>query len=136
MSDNQIPLLEDAMTADPVGIEASSSLAKAEELMNRSEVQHLAVTDASGPIGIISKQDLLRISSPAHSLADDDLLVADILRIRRYIADVSDPLDRVLDIMVNDGIEAVLVLNDGELAGIFTSTDACSLLAELLKKGI
>ena len=134
MSDKQIPLLEEVMTVDTLAIAASCSLVIAEQMMSNGDVRHLAVTDESGPIGIISEQDLLRISLPAHPIDDDGLLVSDLLRSHHYMADISDPLDRVLDIMVSDGIDAILVLNEGELAGIFTSTDACKLLAGILKE--
>jgi acetoin utilization protein AcuB len=46
---------------------------------------------------------------------------------------VADPLDRVLDAMTEKRLGSVLVLKEGELAGVFTASDACQLLAELLR---
>ena len=58
---------------------------------------------------------------------------ADICPQRAHVPDANDQLERVLEAMAEQAINAVLVLREGELAGIFTTTDACQLLAERLR---
>ena len=65
---------------------------------------------------------------------DPDLRVGDVCPPRAYMADVNDPLDRILEAMATTHIGAVLVTRDAELAGIFTLQDACRLLAQQLRE--
>ena len=51
---------------------------------------------------------------------------------RPYIADIHDPLDKILLAMADTGIGSVLVMKEGELAGIVTVTDALRFCGEYL----
>ncbi len=52
-----------------------------------------------------------------------------------YVVDAQTPLDEVLDHMASHRIGSALVTSNGELAGIFTATDACRAFAEFLRAG-
>ena len=53
-------LVQNIMTPNPFGIAPSSPLHEAQMRMIENEIQHLAVLDATVPIGVISASDLLK----------------------------------------------------------------------------
>ncbi|MDB6061500.1 MAG: hypothetical protein JWM78_1603 [Verrucomicrobiaceae bacterium] len=123
------------MTPFPHHIEASATLAVAAQMMDEHDIRHLPVIEAGDIFGILSERDLERAKTPGHSLSEEtELRVGDICTQRPYFVDISDPLDRVLDAMVEKRLGSVLVLREGELAGVFTAVDACSLLAQTLRE--
>ena len=125
--------LGEVMTPSPKTISIDARLSDAEALMEELGVNHLPVVDNGVVESIITDRDIKRFTLPAHKLAaDEDLLASDVGSTRAFVADVNDPLDEVLRRMTSQETGAVVVLNQGELAGIFTETDACRLLADLL----
>ena len=133
MADRSIPTIGSVMTASPTTIDAKASLTQAMQCMKELGVNHLPVTVDGVVESVISDRDIKRFTLPAHKMGPgEELLVEDIAPIRAIVADVADPLDRVLDSMLESRLEAVVILNEGELAGIFTETDACRILADHL----
>ena len=130
-----IPQMVAVMTPFPYHIAADATLAAAVAMMDEHNVRHLPVFDAGDIVGILSERDIERAKIPGHPLRDEtELRVGDLCTQRPYFVDVSDPLDRVLDVLVEKRIGSALVLKEGELAGVFTSVDACGLLARLLRE--
>lgn len=130
----KMPQLLSIMTPFPYHIDASASLDEAREMMKKHDIHHLPVIDDGELETIISIRDINRATNLGHRMEDDALTVADISPPTAYFADVSDPADRVLEMMSQKHIGAVIVTKDGELAGIFTAQDACRVLADELSK--
>jgi len=125
--------LRDVMTPSPKTIAIDAHLSDAQAMMEKLGVNHLPVMDSGIVESIITDRDIKRFTLPAHKLsADEDLLVSDIASTRAFIADVDDPLEKVLRSMMEQENAAVVVLEQGELTGIFTETDACRVLADML----
>jgi len=129
-----IPPMVAVMTPFPYHIDIRARLSDAAALMHEHGIRHLAVMDGDSLESIISERDIERTHIPGHLNDDTNLLVGDICPSRAFIADISDPLDRILDVMSEKRLGAVLVTKDGELAGIFTSSNACQRYAELLRE--
>lgn len=129
----KIPRLADVMTASPIYIEASATIEAARDMMANHQVHRLPVMENGLLEGILSERDIKYASLPGHRpSSDEQLTVADLCPTRAYIADINDPLDKVVNIMSEQKIAEVIVLNEGELAGIYTDSDCCHVLAELL----
>lgn len=129
-----MPQMVAVMTPFPHHVDAGTPLGAALQMMAEHDIHHLPVLEHGDVIGIISERDLERAHPPGHPLrAETDLLVGDLCQRRPLFVDVADPLDRVLDAMTEKRLGSVLVLKEGELAGVFTASDACQLLAELLR---
>lgn len=129
-----IPQMVAVMTPFPYHIDANASLTNAVAMMNEHNVRHLPVFDSGDIVGILSERDIERARIPGHPLRDEtELRVGDLCTQRPYFVDVADPLDRVLDVLVEKRIGSALVLKEGDLAGVFTAADACSLLARMLR---
>lgn len=130
-----IPQMVAVMTPFPYHIAADATLADAVAMMNEHNVRHLPVFDAGDIVGILSERDIERAKIPGHPLREEiELRVGDLCTQRPYFVDVSDPLDRVLDTLVQKRIGSALVLKEGELAGVFTAVDACELLSRVLRE--
>lgn len=130
-----IPQMLVVMTPFPHHIDAAAKLTDAVAMMERHDIRHLPVFENGDIMGILSERDIERAKIPGHPLRDEtELRVGDICTQRPYFVDVSDPLDRVLDAMVEKRLGSVLILREGDLAGVFTAVDACKLLAELLRE--
>jgi len=133
MTGTRTMTLGEVMTSSPLTIAMSATLSEAKALMEALEVRHLPVMDGSLVESVISLRDIERFTLPAHRISqDEELLVSDIAPTRAFAADVDDPLERVVGVMAERQMGAVIVLEQGELAGIFTETDVCRVLANLL----
>jgi len=132
--DKQLTIAE-VMTPSPRTISVNAHLSEAKAMMENLGVSQLPVVEDSLVESILTDRDIKRFTLPAHKISDsEDLLVSDIATTRAFIADKNDPLEQVLRQMVGQQTAAVLVLDQGELAGIFTENDACKVLAELLAR--
>ena len=121
---HRMPTLAALMTPFPYHIDMDAPLEQAESLMEEHGVHHLPVTRDGELETIISRGDIERANSPGHRLEEQQLFVRDLAARRPYIADLHDPLDKILLAMADTGIGSVLVMREGELAGIVTVTDA------------
>ncbi len=130
-----MPQLLPAMTPFPYHIEADQGIEAALQLMNTHSIRHLPVMIDDNIESIISDRDIKRAQLIGHrGSSDDELLVGDICPASAYFADVYDPLDQVLEVMIERRLDAIIVLKDGAPAGIFTDTDACRTLVALLRE--
>lgn len=128
-----LPQMVSVMTPFPYHIDASAKLADAWQLMELHTIRHLPVLENGDIVGVISERDLERAHIPGHPLREEtDLLVGDLCTHRPYFVDVADPLHIVLNAMAEKRLGSVLVLKEGELAGLFTAVDACRLLGQVL----
>ena len=129
-----IPQVVSVMTPFPYFTVTSASIANAEQMMIEHGIRHLPVYEDDDLTGIVSERDLKRATALGHAPgAETDLLVGDVCSYRPYVADISDPLDKVLEAMVEHRVGAVLIMKEGEMAGIFTAQDACEILAKTLR---
>ncbi|WP_232325046.1 CBS domain-containing protein [Microbulbifer agarilyticus] len=129
---HHMPTLAALMTPFPYHIDIDSPIEAAESLMEEHQVHHLPVTRDGDLETIISRGDIDRVQSPGHRLEEQQLYVRDLCARRPYIADIHDPLDKILLAMADTGIGSVLVMKEGELAGIVTVTDALRFCSEYL----
>lgn len=125
--------LGDVMTPSPLTIPIHATLTEAKAQMDGLQVNHLPVMDGTLVESVISNEDIKRFTLPAHRLKKgEELLVSDIAPARAFAADINDPLEKVVEAMAERRMGAVIALNQGELAGIFTETDVCRVLTALL----
>ena len=128
-----MPQMVSVMTPFPYHIDASAPLAEARQLMDAHGIRHLPVFENGDIIGVVSERDIERAHIPGHPLREETVLVVgDLCTHRPYFVDVADPLHIVLDAMAEKRLGSVLVLKEGELAGLFTAVDACHLLSQML----
>lgn len=129
------PQLKLLMTPFPYSIDLAADADSALELMQEHDVRHLPVTDNHKLVGIISDRDIKSLRAgkqrgdPGYNPGVRDMYIHD-----AYIVDINEPLDTVLLHMAERHIGSALVTRKGNLAGVFTSTDACRGFGEHLRE--
>jgi len=123
----------DVMTDAPLFIEEQAPLLAARTLLLRERIHHLPVVRRHRrPVGLLTDRDLHLVTYLASDLvSDDEITAGDICVPDPYVVGVSTPLAEVLDIMAHRHLGAAMVVDNDELVGIFTSHDACRLLARM-----
>ena len=129
-----MPHIVAVMTPFPHTIETSRTLHDAKLMMAQGEVRHLPVVDAGKLVGILSDRDIkLVLSVTKIKDADRAVLVQDACNYEAYVVDAQTRLDHVVAHMAEHRIGSALVTKNGKLVGIFTTTDACRELAQVLQ---
>lgn len=129
------PMLKLLMTPFPHSIELDAPLSDALEKMQAHAFHHLPVTDAHRLVGVISERDIKSWQVGRLSQADDEVPSVRNLYIHdAYIVDINEPLDNVLLEMATRHIGSALVTRKGNLAGVFTSNDACRGFGEFMRE--
>ena len=111
------------------------------------EVQHLrkefdgtvAVADVSFTVqrgeivGVLTDRDIKLVLGPDFGSPDErELRVRDAYVERPCVVPASTPVAKVARVMAQNRIGSAIVTKHGKLVGIFTVTDACRALAEII----
>lgn len=130
-----VPQLKLLMTPFPHAIDLSADTDTAVALMQEHGVHHLPVTDNHRLVGVITDHDITLLRAgrqpgdAGYNPGVRDMVIHD-----AYVVDINEPLDNVLLHMAEQHIGSVLVTRKGNLAGVFTSTDACRGFGEYLRE--
>jgi acetoin utilization protein AcuB len=121
----------DHMTPAPVCIALEADLGSAVDLMREHGIRHLPVMDGAELAGVLSDRDLAMIES---LLPEEwqQICVAEAMTPQPYSVTQRAPLWEVAKHMAHDKIGCTVVTDDqGEVIGLFTTTDALRVLADL-----
>jgi CBS domain-containing protein len=128
-------LVADAMTKHPYTIDFNDSLDSALNMMERYRIRHLPVIEKDQLISVLSQREIITALALTKGWKGAaELSVSDAWSIEAYIVESNYPLRRVLREMVRRHIGSALVTHEKELVGIFTSIDACTCYAEMLRE--
>lgn len=124
--------IKDYMTQATIGIDADLTLADAKARMANERIRHLPVLRDGRLIGILSARDVILMESlPDIEPSETPVQSAMVGGNLRTCAPDS-PIRDALQIMVEHGIGAVPIVEDGQLSGIFTDVDAAKVLLNAL----
>lgn len=118
------------MTAQPVTIGRSETLATAHRMMREHGVRHLPVLEHGELVGIVTQRDLYFLETLRGVDLDDDR-VEDAMTTDTYFVTPEAPIGVVASEMALRGYGCAVVIERGKVAGIFTATDALRLLGRL-----
>ncbi len=128
---NAVPVSE-IMTRNILRLSLSDNLSTAESLMKKNHIRHLPVVENEHIVGMVSLNDLLRISfADAVNVEDEEVetSVYDMFTIEQvmtkkveYISSKST-IDEVARLFLNYEFHALPVVDDDCLTGIVTTTD-------------
>ncbi|MDC0740539.1 CBS domain-containing protein [Polyangium mundeleinium] len=125
------PTVSDYMTRSPHSIGFDQTLVQAHKLMREHEIRHLPVLRGGKLIGILSERDLAFVEA----LRDVDsakLRVEEAMTPLPFTAAPSTPLAGVAREMAEHRYGAAVVMQEGHVVGVFTTTDALRALADAL----
>jgi acetoin utilization protein AcuB len=122
------------MTPFPHAVDADAPLRLARHRMHEHEIRHLPVARGGELVGVLTDRDLKRALDPSLGLPPkNELFVEDVMVRDAYVVETKTPLEEVLLEMAKRHIGCTLVTRGGNLAGIFTATDACRVFGEHLR---
>lgn len=129
-----MPPVSRFMTRKPYTVEPTAPLADAHALMRQHHVRHLPVVDRAGNLcGIVSERDL-HLLETLSDVDPENAHVDEAMVERPFVVTGDTPLDEVVEIMGDHRYGSVVVAGHAGVEGIFTATDACQALAQILHR--
>jgi len=130
---NSVPTIRNAMTEFPYSVDIHAPIDEAQGFMREHRIRHLPVTEEGVLIGVVTDRDIKLLLGPDFEYPEPhELKVSDAVVEKTYVVDIDTPLESVLSHMAEHRLGSALVTDSGELAGVFTSTDACRAFADTL----
>lgn len=118
------------MVKSPYVGDPDLGLKEAFELMKECNIRHLPVTSQDRLAGIVSERDLRAALTLPHA---EQLRLSDIMKTDAFVVRRTSPLRDVVRTMQEEKIGSAIIINeDRECIGIFTTIDALGILAEML----
>ena len=121
------------MTPFPYSIDAGADIREARSMMDEHDIQHLPVMENGALVGLLADRDIRVARELQRHVPQDGLTVGKVCNRAPYVVEMSERLDQVAFQMADRRVGAAVVVRQGKLAGILTTTDVCRLLAELLR---
>ncbi len=119
------------MTESVKTINLNDDLRSVKSMFAKGNIRHLPVMDGDKLVGMVSKNDIMRLSfgSVFDNQGDADEAVLDMLSVDQVMThdvksiDIDATVKDVAEIFVSSHFNSLPVMNDGNVAGIVTSTD-------------
>ncbi len=126
----KIPV-DEFTSPSPITVNPETPASEIVEVLRREGIRHIPVAQGNQIVGIISDRDLKVLSTikELSLVTASEMMVTD-----PYTVSPDTPLDQVVFEMSNRKIGSAIVQDsDGQITGIFTSTDALNALIEVLR---
>ncbi len=120
--DAEVPVRE-LMTKDVITVNIEDGVNKVQALLDENPIHHLVVLDKGEVVGIISKNDLLRLYQNGSSDRLSNMKAADLMTKNPVVVDPDDTIGLVSDIILANRFHSLPVVEDGILQGIITNHD-------------
>ncbi len=130
-----IPQIKSVMTPFPYAIDINEPAIAARKMMKHHGIRHLPVKEHGELAGVITDRDIKKRMGPDFTTPQEqELTVRQVFIDDAYTVDLREPLDNVLLHMANHHIGSAIVTKNGNLAGLFTVTDACRVFSKFLRE--
>lgn len=123
--------VQDFMTTHPHSIRLDETVEHAKEMMTKHGIRHLPVLEAGNLRGIVSERDMSLLFGMKHT-DPRRATVEDIFEPNVYVTHPESDLAMVAMEMAEKRYGSAVVTTDGKVVGIFTTTDACRALYQVL----
>jgi acetoin utilization protein AcuB len=127
------PTIGEHMTPAAHFVGPEDSLVTAQSLMEAHTIRHLPVVDDGKVVGMVTMSDLYVMES-TFSFDPEKTTVSSAMSAEVYTVEPSELLETVAAEMAERRIGSAVIIEGGTLCGVFTTTDACRVLAEVLKQ--
>ncbi len=114
-----------------IGLDQPISVVR--DMMREHNIRHLPVQEAGKLVGVVTHRDV-QVALGWDGGKDKGLQVKDIYTPEPYSISPNAKITDALIRMEKDQLGCALVVEKGKLVGIFTTTDACRVLADFLMK--
>ncbi len=127
-----MPIVGDVMTLVPRTVLTHQAVTVARRLMKEYGVRHLPVTDDRGKlVGVVSERDTRLL--PEKSAPRERRSVQDVMTAKPYAVTSDALVTKVARSMVAKKIGSAVVVDHGDVLGVFTTTDALRVLADAIE---
>ena len=122
--------ISDFMTASPHSVGADQTLETAHLLMRKHRIRHLPVLRAGELVGVVSQRDLLFVET-LRDVDPTQVTVEEAMTQGAFAVGPGASLASVATKMSAHRYGCAVVIEDGDVIGIFTATDSLRAVAEL-----
>lgn len=130
----RVPKMRDVMTPHPHTVGLFETVRDAQQTMLEHGIRHLPVRDGGKVVGIVSDRDVT-FAVAMEEKYDFELSIEDIYLPNPVIVSPDAPVAEVARIMAERRIGSVLVAEDHQVQGIYTTVDVCEDYARTLTEG-
>ncbi len=123
------------MTRSPYTIGVDQSLSLAHRMMRANQLRHLPVLAEGQLVGLVSERDLALIEA-SRRLDADKATVDKAMMVDPYCVSPDASLVEVARQMATQRHGSAVVVENGNVVGIFTTVDALLALAHVLDSGV
>jgi acetoin utilization protein AcuB len=123
--------IDSFMTKSPVVVERSTSMARALRTMDGQGFRHLPVVDGGQLVGCVSEREL-KIVENMRGVDSAMCIVGDFILGPPYSVAPDATLGEVVRTMAEKKFGSAVVVEGGQVVGVFTTTDALRALAGIL----
>lgn len=117
------------MTKNPHSIGVEQTLSVAQVLMRKRHIRHLPVLHGGRLVGLLSLRDIHLVETLS-DVDPDKVTVEDAMSSDVYQVPSTAPLTQVAGEMAKRKLGSAVVVDNGKIVGLFTTTDALSVLAQ------
>ena len=118
------------MTASPHTIGVEQTLSRASDLMRQHGIRHLPVLKGGELVGMLTERDVAVISA-FKDVDPKKVLVEDAMSGMPYTVGPDALISEVAAEMAEKRYGSAIVVQNHKVVGVFTSVDACRVLAEV-----
>jgi acetoin utilization protein AcuB len=130
-----MPPISRYMTAQPWTIERSATLGDARQLMLKHDIRHLPVFDSGRLVGVVSDRDLRLLEAVGGSDTQTKQVGA-AMTDKPFVVTGDTAVDEIVQIMSEHKYGSVIVMGRHGIEGVFTTVDACRVLADVLQRTV
>ncbi|MBK7829049.1 CBS domain-containing protein [Nannocystis sp.] len=127
------PTVRDFMTQNPATIDGALSVADAAARMFQVHARHLPVYVEGHLVGILSDRDIAHLAA-VRGVDPEKYTAEQACTPNPYVVTPDAPLEQVVLVLSDHKFGAALVMEAGQLIGIFTVIDALQALAAVLRR--
>ncbi|MAT05419.1 MAG: CBS domain-containing protein [Acidimicrobiaceae bacterium] len=127
------------MTTDLVSIDLDQPLSEAYHALQGASFEHIPVLDVDRPVGMLSSTDILRLVYDAEgasdkmltSMLDHQFNIEDAMSSELVTLTTDATVHDAAEILAEGKVHSIVVVDDGKLTGIVTTTDLVRYLRDL-----
>lgn len=128
-----MPPVSRYMSAQPHTVPRATTLRQAHRLMREHDIRHLPIVEDGELVGVVSERDL-HLCETIPDVDLDDTFLDEAMTEHPFVVTGDTALDEVVDIMAEKKYGSAIIMGRDGVEGVFTSVDACRVLAELLRR--
>jgi acetoin utilization protein AcuB len=130
----RVPRVSDCMTSSPISVGPEEKLSRAKRLMEERVVRHLPVVRGRDLVGILSYRDVcvVELMERLANVPLEEITVGDAMIAEPFAVSPETPLDVVAREMAGRRVGSAVVVDEGTIRGVFTTSDALRALALVL----